>query len=284
MRPAITIVCAFLLTVNVSCSVNILENFADKTSNEALLTEAKILVNKGFYSQALAKMNLMSVSFQADRGVVALKAQAHAGICGLNFFDFVLALKDLGTQRIFPFLLGAFRSGADTTRIDACVTAENLIKSLGAVGARSTDENLLMLLVSFTKIAQVLSYYADADQDGTTTTTYDICAAGGARTAAAAMPDADVGEVGTGLTLAMESLSAISGSIDLGSGTLDSVTTACDSLPAQYDFCSKIVKTDFTADELTAIRSFVREGSAYGLDLNGCAGGSVTGSASCRCF
>ncbi len=284
MRPAITIVCAFLLTVNVSCSVNILENFADKTSNEALLTEAKILVNKGFYSQALAKMNLMTVSFQADRGVVALKAQAHAGICGLNFFDFVLALKDLGTQRIFPFLLGAFRSGADTTRIDACVTAENLIKSLGAVGARSRDENLLMLLVSFTKIAQVLSYYADADQDGTATISYDICAAGGARTAAAAMPDADVGEVGTGLTLAMESLSAISGSIDLGSGTLDSVTTACSSLTAQYNFCSKIVKTDFTADELTAIRSFVREGGAYGLDLNGCNGGSVTGSASCRCF
>lgn len=284
MRPAVTIICAFLLTVNVSCSVNILENFADKTTNEALLIDAKILINKGLFTEALAKIDLMTDSFEADRGVVALKAQAHAGLCGLNFFDFVLALKDLGTQKILPFLIGAFRSGADTTKIDACVTAENLIKSIGVVGARTTDENLLMLLVSFTKIAQVLSYYADANQDGTATATYDICTAGGARTAAGNMPDADVGEVGTGLTLAMENLAAVAGAIDLGSGTLDSVTTECDSLPAQYDFCAKTVKADFTADELTAIRSFVREGSAYGLDLNGCAGGSISGSASCRCF
>jgi hypothetical protein len=284
MRLTVIFVCAFLLVANLSCSVNVLENFADKTTNDALLIDAKILINKGFYSEALAKMNLMSNSFQAGRGVVALKAQAHAGLCGLIFFDFVLALKDLGTQRIFPFLLGAFRSGSDTTKIDACVTAENLIKSLGAVSARSTDENLLMLLVSFTKVAQVLSYYADADQDGTATAAYDICAAGGARTAAASMPDADVGEVGTGLTLAMASLAAVAGSVDLGSGTLDSITTACASVPPQFNFCSKIEKTDFTADELTAIRSFVREGSAYGLDLNGCAGGSVSGSASCRCF
>jgi len=285
-KYSVKFIFALLMLTNLSCSVNILENFADKTTNEALRVDAMKLINQGSYTEALAKIGQMTESYAASRGIVALKAQANAGICGLNFFDFVLSLKNLGTQRILPFLIGNFRAGTNTTKIDACVTAENLIKSIGAVGARNTDENLLMLLISFTKVGQLLSYYADADQDGNATAAYDVCTIGGVgvRTAAAAMPDEDLGEVGTGLTLAMESLTAVASSVDLGSGSLDSLSTACSSMPAGFNFCTKTAKADFDASELLAIRSFIREGSSIGLDLNGCGGGTVTGSASCRCF
>jgi hypothetical protein len=284
MRSAATFLFAFILAANLSCSVNILENFADKTTNDALLVDAKKLMSEGDYAGALAKIDAMTDSFEAGRAVVALKAQAHAGICGLDFFNFVLALKDLGTQRVLPFLLSSFRSGADTAKLDHCITAETLIKSIGAAGARTTDENLLMLLVSFTKIGTLLSLYADSDQDGTATAAYDVCTAGapGARTAGGAMPDEDARELGTGLTIALESLGAVGSSIDLGSGSLDAFSNACGSLPPGYDFCSKTEGADFTANELKGIRSLTREGSALGLDLNGCGGGDVT-TPGCQC-
>lgn len=275
-----------LLLVCAGCSVNILENFADKTTNEALLVDAKKLMDKGDYPGALSKIDAMTDDFEAARSITGLKAQAHAGICGLNFFDFILALKNLGSQKMLPFLITKFRSGAVTTTFDHCATAEALLKGVGVVGARSLDENLLMLLVNFAKVGQLLSFYADADQDGIATTAYNVCAiaAPGTRTAGAAMPDEDARELGTGLTVAMESLAAVAGQIDLGAGSLDALTNACSNAPPGYNFCTKTTGADFTANELLAIRSFVREGSAFGLDLNGCNGGSVTGSASCRCF
>lgn len=278
MRSLATLLLAFSLASSMSCSVNILENFADTNTDEALLNDAKKMINQGNYNGAIAKIDKMTSSYQATRAIVSLRAQAYAGLCGLNFFDLVLALGNLGTTRILPFTLSTFRSGADTTKIDACITAETLIKSIGAVGARTTDENLLMLLISFTKIGNLLSYYADSDQDGTATAAYDVCTVGGAgvRTAGADMPDEDARELGTGLTIALESLSAISGSVNLGSGSLAGLSGACSALPPGYDFCAKTDGSQFTANELKGIRSLAREGSALGLDLNGCGGGDVT--------
>lgn len=276
--------CLFIILIfsNLSCSVNILESFADKTTNEALLNDAKILINAGNYSAALVKIAEMSSSYQADRAIVALKASAHAGLCGLNFFDFVLALQNIGSTRLLPFLISSFRSGASTTKIDECVTAENLIESIGVSTARTTDENLLLALISFAKIGTVLSYYVDSNQDGTATSGYDVCTIGGARTAGGSMPDTDARELGSGITLAIENIQAISGEVSLGSASLTQINSACTSLGV-YNFCSKTDPTTFSASELLAIRSLAREGSAVGLDLNGCSGGDIS-NGSCRCF
>lgn len=276
---------AFVLLVNVSCSVNILENFADKTTNEALMFDAKKKIDQGDYTGALAKIALMTSAYRAGRDIVALEAKAHGGLCGINFFEFILALGNLGSTRMLPFLMGSFRSGTDITKVDHCISAETLIKSLGVVGARTPDENLLMLVVSFAKVGQLLSFYADSDQDGTAAASYDVCAiaAPGTRTAGGAMPASDAAELGTGLTLAIESLGALAGIIDLGAGSMDSLTTACASLPAQYQFCGQTTTADFDVDELKAIRSFVKEGSAMGLNLGTCAGNNVS-DPNCVCF
>ena len=277
------------LAFNLSCSVNVLENFANPDTDEALYVDAVKLMNRADYTGALAKIDKMTAGYSTGRPVVMLRAQANAGLCGLNFFDFVLAFRDLGSTRILPFLLSHFRGGANAARLDYCVTSENLIRSLGAVGARSLDENLLMLMVNFAKIGNILSFYADVDQDGTATPAYNVCTIGsaGSRVAGAAMPDEDARQVGTGLTLAKENLGAIAGQIDLGTGSLGSFDTVCASpvlaLAGVADFCNKTQAADFTANELLAIRSIVHEGSAVGLDINGCAGGDIS-SGACRCF
>ncbi len=86
MRINVTFILFFVLVANLSCSVNILESFADPTTNEALEVDAKKLINKGDYLGAIAKIDKMTSSYRSGRGVVGLRAQAYAGICGLDFF------------------------------------------------------------------------------------------------------------------------------------------------------------------------------------------------------
>lgn len=280
----ILLLVVLVLAGNLSCSVNILENFADKNTNEALYVDAVELMNSGDYTGALAKLDLMTGSYATSRKVLGLRAKAYAGRCGLEFLPLVEALSNMGTTRLFPLLMSEFRSGTTTARIDDCIEAENTVEQIGDVNARDSDENLLMVVISFAKIGNILSYYADTDQDGTVTNNYDVCTIGGARTAGGDMPDADARQLGSGITLAIENISAVSTSINLGNASLADIQAACTSLatlnPA-YDFCSVTDPTGFTAAQLRGIRSLVKEDQSVGLDTlqAGCDGDVAT----CNC-
>jgi hypothetical protein len=138
-------------------------------------------------------------------------------------------------------------------------------------------------MISFAKVGVTLSYYADVNQDGTATAAYDVCTAGGARTAgAAAIPDSDIREIGSGLTLAMTTLQEIAADINLGSSSLTALTDVCADLAAlgpTFDFCAITDPAAFTATHLKAIRSLLKEDSAVGLDTMGCDGDVST----CNC-
>lgn len=270
MRYASRLLFALLIVVsNLNCSVNILENFADKNTNEALYYDALDLINDGDYSGALDKIALMTGSYTSNREVITLKASAYAGICGLNFLVFIQALKSIGTTRLMPFLLSAFKSGT-TAKIDACLTAENLIESIGAVGDRTSDENVFLVLVSFAKIGNVLSFYADANADGTADASYDPCALGASRTTGD-LYDSDVREIGTGITLALANISAVDSVVDVADGALTNMQSVCTTLAGvspNYDFCSITDPTAFTSNHLLGIRSLLNESSVAGLGSN----------------
>jgi hypothetical protein len=273
MRPIarFLIFCA-LISFNLSCSVNVLENFADKTTNDALYVDAQLLMSKKDYSGALAKIASMTGDYPAKREVLMLKASAYGGLCGLDFLDFVKKLGDMGGTRLFPLLLGAFRAGTTTDSIDKCKLAQATIESIGATSARTSDENMLMVLILFSKIGNILSYYADTDQDGVVTAAYDVCAiGGGTRTAGGAIDDSDLRELGTGITLAVQNISAVSSTVNLGNASLADVQSACTQLaginPA-YDFCSVTDPAAFTATQLKGIRSLLKEDQSVGLGAN----------------
>ncbi len=282
MRPMAMLIfmCALMFT-NLSCSVNVLENFADKNSNESLFVDAQILMNSLDYHGALDKLALLTGTYTDKREVLALKASAYAGLCGMNFLDFVDKLGNMGSTRLFPMLLGAFRAGATTDSMDYCVQAEDTVESIGPLASRTSDENMLLVLVSFAKIGNILSFYADTDQDGTVTANYNTCAVGGARTAGGDLSDADLRELGTGITLAVANIDAVSSTVDIGSASLASVQAACDQLallnPA-YDFCDVTDPADFTSDQLKGIRSLLKEDQSVGLGAN-CSGDLST----CNC-
>ncbi len=271
MRPAVSVLfCIWIALGNFGCSVNIFETFADKTTNEALYENALKLIREGDYTSAIAEIAKMKGAYPALPRVISLKASAFAGRCGLDFIGFAQTLAGIGATRLFPFLVDKVRGGT-TTKIDDCETAENLIESIGAVAARSNDDNIFLVMVNFMKIGNILSLYADAPaQDGVGDVGFDACVVNGSRTVGS-FSDADARQLGSALTLAIEALTQVGSSINLGSGSLAAVSGACGLLTgglAAYNFCAVTDPAAFTANQVKGIRSLVKEDSAVGLGTN----------------
>jgi hypothetical protein len=267
------------LVFNLNCSVNILENFADKNTNGAYLVDAKKLLSERDYDGALAKLALITGDMAGNRSVIMLKASAHAGKCGLEFLPFVEALQSMGSTNLFQVFLSHFVAGT-ATQMDSCLTAENLVESIGSVSERTSDENMLLVLISFAKIGTTLAYYADSDDDGAIDGGYNTCTVGGSRSAGGNITDADAREIGTAITLAIENISAVSTSVDLGSDALADVSAACSLLNAippsgTYNFCTVTDPSGFSPEQLRAIRGLIRE-TNDGIGLGSCAGGAAT--------
>ncbi len=251
---------------NLSCTVNVLENFADKTTDEAYFYDALGLINDGSYQAALDKIALMSSGYQARREVVNLKVDAHGGLCGINFLSFAEALGSL-SGNLFTFLMSTYRTGT-LTNADSCLEAEDLLESLGAAADRTTDENVSMMVIGFAKVGSILGHYADTDDNGTPDAGYDVCASA----VGTDISDAYAREVGSGITLALEALTEIASSVNLGSGSLTAMSGVCADLAiAGLDFCDETDPAAFTATEVRGIRSMLKEDSAVGLGAN-CSG------------
>lgn len=258
-----------------SCTVNIMEEFGDPLSDEALLFEAKQLINAGSYTAAVAKFADMTPEFLADREVKIIHASAYAGVCGVDFLDITAALDGLGATRVFVWLVSTF-TGGSAAKQTACVAAETLIKSIGTYGAdRTPDENLLMAFVGLAKMGAVLSRYGDiAPADGTADVGFDPCQI-------AQLPSADAKEIATGFNIAMDALENI-GSSTVGSGALTGVTTVCSNLPPGYlplcDDPPQVATGDIDASEELGIRTIINEDQDVGLGTN-CSGDA----AACAC-
>ena len=198
-----------------SCSVNILENFSDPFTDEALLFDAKTLIDQGSYAAALTKFSEMTPTFLAEREVMVLHASAYAGLCGVDFLDITEALESLGATRVFVWLVSSFTGGSATKQAN-CILAENKIKAIGALGEdRTADENLLMAFVGLAKMGAILSRYGDTTPaDGTADLGFDPCAV--------TIPSADAKEIATGFTITLDALSNIgSSTVSAFAGWLD---------------------------------------------------------------
>lgn len=270
---------ALLVWALPSCSVNILETFGDPTTNEALLYDAKMLINEGDYATALTKFAEMSSDFLATRDVRVLHASAYAGVCGLNFLTMVDDLNNLAASgdKVFFWLMKSFTGGTDAKR-DACISAEQELQAIAKYGAsRTADENLLMAMIGLSKIGVILSKTADLDNNDVVDPAFDPCVVG-----AGGMTSTDAQHVATGLNIVVDALQNI-GSSTVGSSALGDAGAACGALPPGV-LCgtpAKVLLTDLSnpTDEKAA-RTLIYEGSYVGLDALACGGGDPS---TCNC-
>ncbi|HWU44439.1 MAG TPA: hypothetical protein VN132_13405 [Bdellovibrio sp.] len=234
---------------------NVLGEFSQHNSDEALLIDAQSYIDNSQWDQAIDIIeNQLSAAFQARRDVINILAGAYAGKCGVNFFNLMNGIKNASASasQLFPFFLGSF-SGV-TADPASCEKSITLLQSIGGPAVRTSDENLFLAILGVARIATNLSAEIDVDHNGTMDTSSDLCHDWTSGSAAhpwlatdpayalypppAAKPshyltDADVQKIGAGMGLIIENLAALGAVIGTGGnvvGAINSIATACTSL------------------------------------------------------
>jgi len=262
-----TLVLALLTCGLISCSGNILKEFAKTDTDEALLIEAKIHMNNSEWAQAIATFGKMSTAFAARREIKLQEAKAYAGSCGVDLLSMADSLsKNLGTGRMLNILMGAM-VGSTQAQADDCITAESLITGIaGNAANRTTEENTTVAFIAFGKVGAILAAFAD-DADGNATVDADFN--GCDSTAAVGIPDNYVAQVGTGITIGSSSLTeALVNGGNAGSNELSSLTGACTNMSGNYssnDFCSITDASTFSAAAILGIRFMINDDQTMGV-------------------
>lgn len=267
LRFRVILFLAFV-SLGVGCSQNAFMESSKKETDEALLFEARKQMNKSQWADAITLINRMTTEGRTSRNTKVTLASAYAGRCGLNLIRLADQIANASGQNFFALLVNSFR-GSTATSITDCVSAETTLLSISTVPAdRTADENVMLAFIDFAKIGAILATYADTNADGTPDVGFNSCNT-------AHLPDAMLREVGTGMTLAVNSLAASGGTI--GSGLSGSVTAACSALAVidpNYNFCTITTTSGFSADHVKALGGLVRSTDNPGLGT--CAGSLAT--------
>lgn len=233
-------------TLLMSCGGNLYQAMSGKTSHDAIVEDVKNLTNELRFTEAIALIEA-NPSLVTTRNDKLLFAAAYAGGCGLTFAS---VFDSLSTASGSPmnFAKNAFTT---TPVVPAyCYNAQQWIEAIGTAGNRTTNENIAMFLIGFSKVGTYLRNRADADMDGVLDGGYDSCSN-------ASLPRAEVKQIITGFGLMIENLAAIGTNLSGGfSGDISNINTACTALGLACNVTNPTGISDADADEFRdAIKS-----------------------------
>lgn len=247
-----------LVTIQLSCTDNVLREFADKDDEESILYQTYRHQAKQEYALALDSFIKLKATTQAKRENQFLLSTIYLGVCGLDFLTLTTDFGDIGSANFLQFLMESFR-GATATQLTNCKLAEDVIINLDEDAVnRTVDENVLMVYLSFSKIGSLLSLYADTDDDNAVDGTFAACTVG-------SLTNLEAGHVATGLRNFIDSMNQVASTIGVGSGSLTSLNAVCTALPASANFCTVTDPSALTADQQRGVRTIIRESSAIGI-------------------
>jgi hypothetical protein len=231
---------------------NMYTDVSDKTTDEAKVDDAKILIDRGDWTGAITKLASLSAGARFKRENVVLLSSAYAGRCGLNIISLLRNLQTQTTNTFFETALAAF-TGRGVADYNDCVTAEGLLTTyIGDSVARNGNENLLMVGISLGKLGTILEQTADAvDHNGTVDAGFNNCLV-------ASVPDALADSGVTALGQLLLSLAGIGGNIS-GNQTTN-INAVCNSLAAidpTYNFCGITNTANVTAPMRSGFRTMM---------------------------
>lgn len=268
-------VAPFVVSICSACS-NIFSEVANKKSDEALLFQAQMLADQRDWSGAIAAVELMTPAGKDKREAKVFLSSAYAGRCGLNLIGLAKSVAD-GTASggtLMPVLLSAFQT-ASVAQVADCKLAEQTLTSIGTGAALNADENVLLAFISFAKIGAVLAATGvDGDGNGTVDGSFDSCVNN-----ASNIQDADVRELGTGITLALGALTASGASV--GGDATTAISAMCgsiDGLLGTTGFCTQYSASDFDNSEVLGLRALIKSNE---IGFNSCGGAVGTGTCFC---
>lgn len=264
------------VVMTTACAKNLFIGFTDYSTDEAHYSQAMIYLNDRDWDNAISELQQTTSSFQSRRQTRYIFASAYAGKCGLDTIALIDAFDNMGSTRLFPFLLGVYKAGG-ATELTACKNAETQLRNISDDPTlRNNGENLLMVLIEFAKMGTIFAKNpVDANDDGNMDTFNgtDHCSTTNM------IVDADVNELITGLSQVIASLP--NAGTTFGEDELAFLTDACEVLEGlpdpTYNFCGVINTSDVVANQRKGVRMLF--GSNEGVGLGNCSGDIET----CAC-
>lgn len=254
----------FCLVTSSSCGENAFKELSNKTTDDALLYAAKILVNQGEYTEAISKISSMTDNGRVSKDAQKVLASAYAGRCGFTFITFIDGLST-ATGTLFGIFMTIYQNIA--VQPSDCYSAQLALETgYGASStSRPTDINFLMALMGMSKIGTYLRSKADTDQDGAVDGTFDSCEDADPTM----LTDAEMKQIISGFGLIIDNFAAVSSALTGGSAAdLEDLQTACAAIPG--DPLSGCTLTDpndpaIDAAAIMAMRRILKE-QTYGIE------------------
>jgi hypothetical protein len=212
-----------LLSMTISCGANVYGPMSNTKTEEALLEAGIAYSNVKDYDNAIASLDQITSGFRQDPRVIKAVTGAYAGKCGLDFLALVTAISTATSDTPLMMMMKAFQSV--TVVPSYCYSAQLAMESKygPTSAARPADINLFMAILGISKMGTYLRFDADKDQNGVVDGAYsDSCLP-------ATISDADVKQVGTGLGLLLDNLTALSAAVSGNSAitALAALQAAC---------------------------------------------------------
>jgi hypothetical protein len=257
----------FLATyIITSCGENAFKSLAVKDSGDAIFEDALNLIDQQDYDTAITKILSLPSSYLSNTDVKEALAGAYAGKCGLHFLNLVTELGKTSATTFFMQLMTVYQT--KTPQIASCLLSEDVMKSFGTVGQRTSDQNFFLLIYGFAKIGLFLRHFADADQNGATDATFDSCDA-------TDISDANVRELFTGLGLMVENITGITTTIAGGNADdgLNAITALCTSFGVD---CAITNTSSVTNDMVSTMRDLMKS-NTIGIESCALVGAAMAG-------
>jgi hypothetical protein len=242
---------------------------ADKGTSQAILYTARQLIDQGNYTGAIAEVALLSATDKLSHDGLVVGATAYAGRCGLNLVTLASAISNqISTKTLMEILLADMKGA---TNENDCTTAEGLLVQVSA-GDITTDDEIFLAFVEFSRIGALLRRLVDANADGIVDGD-TICSAG--TSGGGAGTDTDAGTLGVSLNRAFKAIQAS------GIALAPSVTAQYAAACAAGLNCNVTTTNGFTLMEQHALRTLART-KEIGLKTCAAASGSFS-DAACFC-
>jgi hypothetical protein len=149
-----------LALIGFSCSQNILTELGSKSSDDALLFDAKTAVNIQDYQSAITIITTkMSLTAQSQPEVKEVLASGYAGRCGLNFVSFVNAISTASSGSAFVLVSVPFVGVV----VDppSCYTALSTLESIGTHAQRTSNQNAFASIIGMSLMGSAVRLYTD---------------------------------------------------------------------------------------------------------------------------
>lgn len=249
---------SMILLLSGSCTDNLLSEFADESDDDAIIEQVKIYVSDGNYTKAIQMCSNLSSAGQANAEARYTCASAYAGHCGLNTISFLTDIAGISGNIMQDFV--GFTGTATTAQAASCDTAQNLLEGIGTASQRTSNQNILMVLVGLKKLQVYLESEGDANSnDDITDDGINTCSSAGY------LNDTEITNLASALWEIKESAGFTSSSDLQNLQTV--IETACSVLDAVnpiYDYCTAADADTFTANQLMGVRATIAESSSFG--------------------